>query len=269
MYKSIIEMNSQNGIEGEEKKQDINFGFKVGYRKDKYFGVKIRAGREGNYFTHLWDSRGELAGILQANYLTYYRTASLLLLYPYFKLGQSAKKIMIIGSGNLGMACAHLSSQLFINSKVEVVSINGRWKHSIPENMNLQNINITKLDKIEGDYDILLTCTNSIVPLSLEKVKALYIGVGGAVNNRRREIPNNLLELSTLIFSDNTTKSKDKCGDLFYIKKEPLHLSRVLKDGEFIPNSIGFICGTGNVDIDLALEAIRSVENERKFNTVY
>lgn len=253
----ITEDRLHKGIETEER-EHINLGIKTGYYFNNSFGMKVRAGYEGNYYTFTWDYTGQITGVVQSNYLTYFRTASLLMHYPNLHFNDSEIKILIMGSGRLGLACLSLAQHLFPKSRIFL------WNRSPKPKLEhwklyIDDSKIHYCDYPNGFFDIILTCTNSSQPLPLQDCSYRYIGVGGAVNENRKEIPRELLDNDSIIkFSDQPERAREKCGDITNEDKVNL-MKEVVTDKYKVVSA--FICGSGDIDVGIVTKIL---ENERR-----
>src|SRR4051794_4249324 len=60
----------------------LTLGAKAGFADADCFGLKIRCGREGHYITLAWTEPGLPAVVVEAQYLTYFRTAAVAMALP-------------------------------------------------------------------------------------------------------------------------------------------------------------------------------------------
>jgi ornithine cyclodeaminase/alanine dehydrogenase-like protein (mu-crystallin family) len=232
-------------------------GVKIGAVEGGAFGVKVRAGAEGNYLTVAWDGRRALAGLVESSYLTYCRTAAALLL-PATELGSPVGEVLVMGGGRLGQACALLARDLHPDARIHLWSrtpgrlggecgqaVDGWWT---PDRGR------------SARFDLVVTCTRSPVPLPLETVESAFVSVGGAVAGRRRELPDNLLRGVGAIYADDPDQVRLRCGDLDALAHgpavEPLG-DLVHGTGPAAGRTLTFVCGSGGYDVLLAEHVLR------------
>lgn len=232
-------------------------GVKIGAVEGGGFGLKVRAGVEGNYLTVAWDGRRALAGLVESTYLTYCRTAAALLL-PATELASSVREVLVMGGGRLGQACALLARDLHPDARIRLWSrTSGR-----PVGECAQAVDgwWTPDPGRPARFDLVVTCTRSPVPLPLETVESAFVSVGGAVAGRRRELPDNLLRGVAVVYADDPAEVLLRCGDLDALGHgpavEPLG-DLVHGAGSAAGRTLTFVCGSGGYDVLLAEHVLR------------
>lgn len=254
----LVQQKIFSGLNVEETLAEINLATKGGYIAGLGYGVRIRTGGEGHYTTVVWDSRGRFLGVLEASALTYLRTAALLLTLP-FQAHMRVRRVLVMGTGKLGTACIELLCHLYPQAVIAIWSRSqdvwvSRWLAQI--GVDGTQVQWWKpASRQTEEFDIVLTCTRAEEPLSeLAHVYASYVGVGGAVNNRRRELPTHWLKAAQHICADDPVRAQQKCGDLIGLEGNVETLSDCLLHTALPARRVlCFICGIGAIDVGLAL----------------
>lgn len=249
----IRENDLQPGFVAEARHGELSVGARSGFVGRDAFGIKVRAGAEGRYLTLVWDGDGHLGTVVESAYLTYLRTAALLMLVPHLH-GVSVARMLIMGTGRLGSACCSVASVWYPAAQVYV------WSRSA----DLPRVGWPGLDRSavriwagralrETDFDIITTCTPAREPLPLRHVRSRYVGVAGAVRPDRRELPDQWPRQAAQLCSDLPARAVATCGDLAEL---PAAAVRSLSEARVTAGScITFVCGNGAIDTHLAWNA--------------
>lgn len=241
-----------------------DIGVKIGSVEGGGFGLKVRAGAEGNYFSVAWNVDRRLMGLVESSYLTYCRTAAALLLPPT-ELSPTLNDVLILGSGPLGQATALLARDLHPESRIVLWS---RTHRTLSRELD---------DKLDGwwvpdqrrveHFDVVVTCTRSPVPLPLDGVDASYVSVGGAVDGRRRELSGNLLHDVSVVYADDPDQAARRCRDLDAVDNPPSILplgSLVSEQQRPAGRILTVVCGSGGYDVLLANHVLMLVSSEEE-----
>ncbi len=243
----------QPGFVAEACHGGLSIGARSGFVGHDAFGMKIRAGAEGRYLTLVWDGDGHLDAVVESTYLTYLRTAALLMLVPYLH-GVSVSRILIMGTGRVGSACCSVANIWYPAAQVYV------WSRSA----DLPRVGWPGLDRSavriwtgatirQTDFDIVTTCTPAREPLPLRHLRPRYVGVAGAVRPDRRELPDQWPRQAAQLCSDLPARAIVTCGDLIGM---PTVAVRSLGEARVMAGScITFVCGNGAIDTHLAWRA--------------
>ncbi len=235
-----------------------DIGVKIGKVKGAGFGVKVRAGSEGRYLSIAWDNGCRLIGVVESSYLTYCRTAAALVL-PVAELSSTLTRVLIMGSGRLGQACALLVRDLYPLAIIQLWSPSSRDLTS--ECAGVLDGWWTPDARRDDEFDLLLTCTRSPEPLPLDTVNCSYVGVGGAVDGRRRELSGNLLREVGAIYADDPDEAALRCRDLDGLAKRTRvrPLSDLAAPSRApVGRTLTFVCGSGGYDALLAAHVLTS-----------
>jgi ornithine cyclodeaminase/alanine dehydrogenase-like protein (mu-crystallin family) len=252
--------NSQHG--------PLSLGAKAGFVGTDAFGVKIRAGQEGRYLTVVWGDGGRLRGIVESAYLTYLRTAALMMALPA-RHGVPVARMLVLGTGRLGSACCLVAQHLYPDGEIWTWSPSGSGPRVIWPGLDAAR---TRRWPPEagglGDFDLVVTATHATEPLPLDGVRARYIGVGGACRPTRRELPREMVTWADQLCSDAPTIAGQTCGDLQGLDARELGPIRSFRETAPVAGTtITLVCGTGAVDAGLALAvcdraAVRSFDHQ-------
>src|SRR5579875_3238678 len=259
----LMQQNLCSGLVAEETLGQVNLAIKGGYVADIGYGIRIRTQGEGHYTTVVWDAKGKFVGTLDASSLTYLRTAALLLALP-FQTQMNVRQVLVMGTGKLGTACIELLCHLYPQAAIAIWS---RSQHVFPSPWLIQAFSEQvqwwePTSRQEEVFDIVLTCTRASNPLpKLLHVSASYVGVGGAVNHHRCELPPQWIAQAERIYADDPLQAAEKCGDLEKATGTITSLGACLQSSVPISrHSICFVCGMGAIDIGLALLLLRKYQ---------
>lgn len=262
----VLRHELESPFAAEASLTNISLAAKAGVVDSQGFGLKIRAGAEGRYLTVAWPvADGDAYAVVESSYLTYFRTAALLLLLPW-KRHLRVARILVLGTGRLGSAAILLARTLYPDSEVSSWSPSGRLPSDHWGLGTTLDVTVWQPPNGKGErFDLVLSCVPSCDPSLLEPVTPTYVGVGGAVNRGRTSLPAHWVRDSSLCCADAPTHARERCGDVRALGLSPLV---PLVDALRIKPSprpgpvITFVCGTGGIDVALALR-LRQLRQQR------
>lgn len=230
---------------------------KGGYVKGLGYGARFHYRGNSPYTTMVWDEEDTFVATVESTYLTYFRTAALLLLFPWVTK-MPVDRVLVMGAGKLGSACAAFICLLYPDAELWVWSRTRQTLHPLwPEGGTEERGEVRWWvpSSDQQHFDLILTCTCAQTPLPLDHVSASYIGIGGAVNGARRELPPRLVMAARHIYADDPQRAHTHCGDL-----QGILLSSIQAVGEGVKNPgrregtrLSAVCGIGAIDIGVAL----------------
>lgn len=213
---------------------------KIGYLDNVAASYRIRLDAEPPRYVTLVTVRPDRPLLVASTYLTYQRTAALLLSAPWLARSHG-RRVLVVGAGRLGSAIAKMAAGIFTESSVSVFS--RRPRPAITRSGARIVSTISATDR----FDIVVTATNSKLPLTSELplAHARWLVVGGSSRNAV-EIRNVPLKPRRQ-YSDSPLNAKFR-GLLDHPDSLPRPTAATVPD---VP-SVVIVCGGGGVDGYLA-----------------
>jgi hypothetical protein len=225
---------------------------KIGYHRGRPVAYRLRLDDAPPRYVTVLGEHGRPPAAVAATYLTYQRTAALLLTGPWQAAGRRVGSVLVVGAGRLGRSTAALAGELFTGARVMLYERSARRPGRTPTGVELISSCAT-----DSRFDVVITATSSAsslvddVPLHL----ARWLVVGGSARTGaevrgvplggRRQYADNPLNARARGLLDDPVRLAASPGRL---ADEP---------------SVVFVCGGGGVDGYLAAECLRRNSMER------
>jgi hypothetical protein len=202
--------------------------------------------------TGAFDGHGPAA--VAATYLTYQRTAALLLAAPWLALAGRRADVLVVGGGRLGRAAAAMAAAVLEGARV-------RWLVRSPAAVAAAGVpdRVELTGRCAGPFDVLVTATGSTRPLAGEVPlrTARWLVVGGSVRTGAeiRGVP----LAGRRQYADNPGNAHAR-GLLDAPRELPAGPTAGSAVGSSLADepSVVVVCGGGGVDGFLAAELLRT-----------
>lgn len=223
---------------------------KAGRLDDGTVGFRLRPASRGAYWTCVWNSLGEFAGVVESAYLSYYRAASTLL-SPLDAWKHD--NLLVCGTGRLAAACVSLFFRLHPDRTCWAWSGNGH--RSIARLAAAAGHDVLQFHGtvVPEQWAVLTVHSPRRVPLDLSR--AVYLGLGGHVNGVTDEVDSAVLRDHEIAAVD---PHSTKPWALRNRQWQPL--TYVLRNPNPLPRLVCFANGGGAIDVYLAKQILRQRE---------
>jgi hypothetical protein len=220
---------------------------KVGYRGEQPAAYRLRLDDGPARFLTVLGAGGPPVAAVSSTYLTYQRTAALLLTAPWLASADGNVSILVVGGGPLGWATARMAVAVFDRPGVHLYAQSGGPRTG-PE----EGIEIISRCPDGSRFDVVITATTSTRSLAdqvpLESARWLIVGGSARTGAEVADVPLG----GRRQFSDNPANARSR-----RLLDDPSALLTVAALDRTDEPSVVVICGGGGIDGYLAAECIQ------------